>query len=187
MADAAGRAAPRTWRRSTPASRARWRTAGEAIGFSRSRSRRQRAGVRRRARFGAGCRRRLLRRWRAGGGGACGAACGAAWPPASSVALARHFEPHQLGADRQHVADLAAQRQHRAGDRRRESRPSPCRSSRRRGSGPRHRVADLDVPFDHFGLGHALADIGQLDDARSPSQASTTALSARPTRAGPGK
>ena len=27
--------------------------------------------------------------------------------------------------------------------------------------------ADLDVPFDDFGLGHALADIGKLDDAGS--------------------
>ena len=46
-----------------------------------------------------------------------------------------------------------------------------------------HGIADLDVPFDEFGLGDALADIGELDGEGAHHQPSITRFSAPPMRA----
>ena len=116
-------------------------------------------------------RRRARRRLR--GRGAAAAAgrgrCRSRRPAALRRVSARPATsmPHQLGADRQHAADLAAQRE----------RPCrrPARDLHRRLVGHhvgehlvlRDHVADLDVPGDDLGLGDAFADVGQLDDARA--------------------
>ena len=66
-------------------------------------------------------------------------------------------------ADREHLPDLAAQRQHGAGDRRRDL---------DRGLVGHHvgerlvlgdRVAGLDVPGDQLDLGDAFAEVGHAD------------------------
>ena len=184
---------PRTWRRSTPASRARRRTAGEASGLRDRRPRRAAAtgstagrgaarGAARRhgagfsARSGLGCRRRRLGR------------CGRLLRRGRDLVgpAARDLEPDQLGADSQHAADLAAQRDDvpATGDGISTVALSVITSARTWSSGTD--VADLDVPFDDLGLGDAFADVGQLDRCACPSQASITALQGARRRA-PGR
>jgi hypothetical protein len=163
---------PGTWRRSTPASRARRRTAGEAIGFSP-----QAAAVR--AAHGWPSLRELVA-WRVQAPAREGRPDAAsAWPP-RGLARPLHAAPRPL---------LHCPRPRLRGGRA-PRRPPTCRpprrpARRRCGDGRRdldgrlvghdrgeelvlqHRLADLDMPFDQLGLGHALADIGKLDDADS--------------------
>ena len=180
---------PRTKRRSTPASRAFMRTAGEASGFSPGRTRRARRRLRRALRRGvmfARCsrgrrfdqrrrrgrlgehrshaRRRLglfldEARFRRGG--------------SRGIRHSRRIDANKLGADGKHVADRATERQHAARD--------GSRDFDRRLVG-HHRgddlilldeIADLDRPLDDFRFRDPLADVGHLDRAhahlKSPS------------------
>jgi hypothetical protein len=92
-----------------------------------------------------------------------------------NVARPFDFEPDQLGADSQHVADLAAEGNHAPGHRRRNL----DRRLVGHDVGKRlildHGSTGLDVPFDKFDLGDALADVRHLDDMdshlRPPSRA----------------
>ena len=173
-----------------PASLARSRTAGEASGFSpsgrgapewrcaggglgagagfRRRLGRSSALAASRRRLRAWSRRLRLGRLRPA----------ARLPPPRRrssrlhIALARHLQPHDRRADRHRVADLGAQPQDLAIDRRGDF---DRRLVGHHGGEHRvlaHEVADLDVPFDEFGLGDAFADIGQLDDVFAHPQAS---------------
>ena len=161
---------PRTWRRSTPASRARRRTAGEAIGFSPG-GRGGPSGARRDRRREAQADSRGFRRRLAG-------AATAGWAGRRRrrfarsrrhflVAFARDLQADQLGADRQDAAHLAAQRHDGPGDRRRDLHGRLVGHDGGQKLVLQHRLADLDMPFDDLGLGDALADIGKLDDAGS--------------------
>ncbi len=108
---------------------------------------------------------------RSGGGGsaAAGAAAGglARRRLDGRLALAGHLEAHKLGTDGQHAADLAAQRGHGPRHRRRDLDRRLVGHDGGQDLVLQHRVADLDVPFDDLGLGHAFADVGKLDDARA--------------------
>ncbi len=79
----------------------------------------------------------------------------------------RDLQPDQLGPHRQHAADLAAQGDDGAGDRRRNLDRRLVGHDGGEDLVLQHRLADLDVPFDDLGLGDALADIGHLDDPRA--------------------
>ena len=80
------------------------------------------------------------------------------------LALARHVEHHEVGADRPLLAGLAVDRDDSAGDRRGQfDRRLVGHDLDERIFFPDY-LARLDVPGDDLGLGHALADIRQLDD-----------------------
>ena len=189
---------PRTNRRSTPASRAFRRTAGEASGFSpggrgapvcragggRRPSRRLlrrllRARLCRLGLDGLGfdARRRrldLLRaRFRRRG--------------EKRIGKARRVDANELGADREHVPDRAAEREHAA----RHGRGDFDRRLVGHDGGDDlillDEIADLDRPFDDLGFRHPFADVGHPDRAHAHHEASIAFKSARPTRAGPGK
>ncbi len=83
------------------------------------------------------------------------------------VPFARDFQSDQLGADRQNATHLGAQRHDGAGDGRWDLDGRLVGHDGGEKLVFQHRLADLDMPFDQLGLGHALADIGQLDDADS--------------------
>ena len=161
-------------------SRLRWRwrrrRAGRRVlrGRARWRRLRCRAGRRLRCRIG-GWR---LRRGRCGNG-----------VPAvrrRRCTTARALDADQLGADGQHLADFAAERQHAAGD--------GGRNLDRRLVGQHvrerlifvHLVADLDVPGNEFDFGDAFAQIGHLDRVCA-HHASIARWKAAATRAGLGK
>ena len=193
---------PATWRRSMPASRARSRTAGEASGFSP-------AGARRTGRRLAGARAS----WRGVAAAGFGAGSAAARPassagaaaglrrlgcagfgswrarpwPAAALPSPATFEPHDRRADRHRLADLGAEPQDLAVDRRRDLDRRLVGHHGGEQLVLAHEVADLDVPFDELGLGDAFADIGQLDDVLAHLTPPSSRVSARPTRAGPGK
>ncbi len=98
-----------------------------------------------------------------------------------------NLQPDQRRADRDGVADLGAEPEDFAVDRRGDFDGRLVGHDRGEHRVLAHEVADLDVPFDEFGLGDAFADIGQLDDVFAHDQASIVSRRARPTRAGPGK
>ena len=164
---------PRTWRRSTPASRARRRTAGEAIGLAIAGRGAQATPLR--PPDEARLRRRLGgRRGPSGstGAGFFGAGCGSAAAclaraTTSSLPAPATSSRTSSAPDRQHAADLAAQRDDGAGDRRRHLDRRLVGHHGGEDLVLQHRLADLDMPFDDLGLGDAFADIGQLDDARA--------------------
>ena len=99
----------------------------------------------------------------------------------------RRVNANELGTDRQHVPDRAAEREHTA----RNGRWNVDSRLVGHDGGDDlilvHEIADLDRPFDDLGFRHALADIGHLDRAYAHHEASMALMSARPTRVGPGK
>ncbi len=103
------------------------------------------------------------------------------------IRQAGRLDADELGADREHVADPAAERDDRACDRRRDLDRRLVGHHRGDDLILAHEIADLDRPFDDLGFGHALADVGHPDRARAHRQASIALTSAWPTRAGPGK
>ena len=157
--------------------------AGEAIGRSLRLS--PRAGarrMRRRGRAAAGAARERPGGCRCRGRRAAGARRRAA-PPSPA-----HLDAHQLRTHRQHLADLAAQREHRPGHRRRNLDRGLVGHHVGQHLVLGHRIARLDMPGDQLDLGDAFAEVGHLDDMRAHSpQASITRRTRRATRAGPGK
>ena len=103
------------------------------------------------------------------------------------VALARTSRRTSSAPTASDAADLAAERDDVAGDRRRDLDRRLVGHHGGEDLVLEHRLADLDMPFDDLGLGHAFADIGQLDDRLPISGLHHGLESARPTRAGPGK
>ena len=104
-----------------------------------------------------------------------------------AVREARRVDADEFGAHRKHVADAAAERQHSACNRSRDLDRRLVGHHRGDHLILAHNIADLDRPFDDFGLRHAFADVGHADRALAHGQASIALTSARPTRAGPGK
>ena len=133
-------------------------------------------GAERRGRGAAPARRGGAARGAAAGGGSCGGAgaCGASRGAAARrrSAAPGTSMPDELGADRQHVADLAASASTvpATGDGISTVALSVITAATTWSS--RDEVADLDVPFDDLGLGDALADVGHLDRAGAHAQAS---------------
>jgi hypothetical protein len=83
------------------------------------------------------------------------------------TAAARYLQADELGANREDTANLAREGNNGAGDRRRDL---YCRLVGHDGGKDlvlQDRLSDRNMPFDDFRLGHAFADIGQLDDARA--------------------
>ena len=75
----------------------------------------------------------------------------------------------ELGANGEHVADRPAERDDRAGDRRWDLDRRLVGHHRGDDLVLPHRVADLHMPLDDFGLGHAFADIGHPDGTQAHS------------------
>ena len=191
---------PGTWRRSMPASRARRRTAGDATGLT--------APARASARGAAAAPPVVpdaARVW--GHGRSCVAVL--------AFCCAGLRRRCRLGDFRHHLARLRLRciRASRSPGTFRRTRSDPTATfspisapsqmispSDRRGNFDRrlvghhrgerrvlaHQVADFDVPFDEFGFGDALADIGQLDHVLR-HVTPPWSRAAAPTRAGPGK
>ena len=104
-----------------------------------------------------------------------------------SARVAFDLQPDQRRADRDGVADLGAEPDHLAVDRRGDLDGRLVGHHRGEHRVLAHDVAGLHVPFDELGLGDALADVGQLDDVLGHAQPSITSTSASPTRFGPGE
>ncbi len=79
------------------------------------------------------------------------------------IAHAGNLDADQLGADGQHLPDLAAEGQHAAGHRRRDLDAGLVGHHVGQGLVFGDRVAGLDMPGDELDLGDAFADIGHLD------------------------
>ena len=179
-----GGAAPHRGRRAGPLGRDHGRVGGVRGECRRGRGRgqRRRSGGhgcgstrRRRRRCGRGCPCRCDCRGRR-----CRRCCGRRRP-------FRELDPDQVGADRQRLAHLAAQRQHRAGHRRRDLDAGLVGHHVGERLVLDHGIARLDMPGDELDLGDALADVGHLDDADAHQPASIARRIAAPTRSGPGK
>ncbi len=105
----------------------------------------------------------------------------------NGIRQAWRVDADELGADREHLADRAAERQHVARDGRRDV---DGRLVGHHGSDDLilvHEIADLDRPLDDLRFRHAFANVRHLDRAGAHHEASIAFKSARPTRAGPGK
>ena len=89
--------------------------------------------------------------------------------PGRRIGHARRVDADQHRADGEHVADRPAERDDRAGDRRRDLDRRLVGHHRSDDLILPHHVADLDMPFDDFGLGDAFADIGHPDRAQAHS------------------
>ena len=98
-----------------------------------------------------------------------------------------HLQPHDRRADGDDVADLGAQPGDLAIGRRGDLDRRLVGHHRGEDRVLAHEVADLDAPFDEFGLGDALADIGKLDDELAHRHASIVSSSARADARGPGE
>ena len=98
----------------------------------------------------------------------CGARC-------LHITGAFHFNANELAPDRHHLADLAAERDHRADDRRRNLHGCLVGHHVRKYLILGDRVARLHSPRHEFHFGDAFADIRHLDHmhahVRSPSRA----------------
>ena len=115
----------------------------------------------------------------------CGLAAGAAAAGAAAGSSGLQLDADQLRADRHRLADLAAQRQHAPGHRRRDLDGGLVGHHVGQHLVFGDRVAGLDMPGDEFDLGDALAEVGHLDDVDRHD--SIARFSAAATRAGPGK
>ena len=177
-----------TSRRSMPSSHARARTAGDAIGrcaagaglaatcagggahcrrgvWRRGLCRRRLRAVRRRGLCRCGlrrCRLRDCRRRRR----------------ARRRAIV-DLDADQLRADREHLPDLAAEREHLAGNRRRNLDRRLVGHDVGEALVLGDRVARLDVPGDELDFGDAFADVGHPDHVHAPRQGSIDALERR--------
>ncbi len=182
---------PETCRKSTPASLARRRTAGDASGLSPS-GRGAPNGVPRACTFALGRRARVavgdrgfgdrfrhvfgLRRRRRRGRN-----------ERRRTSFALHFQPDQRRAHRHGIPDLGAEPENLAADRRGNFHRRLVGHHSRENRVLPHEVADLDVPFHQFGLRDAFADIGKLDHVFAHAHASKVSRRARASLAGPGK
>jgi hypothetical protein len=101
--------------------------------------------------------------------------------------FAGRADAHERRTDSDHVAHLGAEPQDFAVDRRRNLDRGLVGHDRRDNVVLAHRIADLDMPFDEFGLGNALADVRKLDGMLAHHTASIASRRACATRAGPGK
>ena len=103
------------------------------------------------------------------------------------IGKARRVDADELGADREHVPDRAAERKHAA----RHGRGDFDRRLVGHDGGNDlvllDEIAGLHMPFDDLGFRHPFADVGHPDRAHAHHEASIAFKSARPTRAGPGK
>ena len=89
------------------------------------------------------------------------------------IRLSRRIDANELGADCEHVADRAAEREHAARDRGRDFDRRLVGHHRGDNLILLDEIADLDRPLDDFRFRDSLADVGHLDRAhahlRSPS------------------
>ena len=80
-----------------------------------------------------------------------------------AVAVARNLQADKVGTDSDHIANLGAQPNNLALDRRGDFDRCLVGHDRRKCCILADKIADLDVPLDEFGFGDTLADVGQSD------------------------